>query len=72
MTSKATGPKTEFAGVLLEASPTRLRASMAVFSAERLLPRPFGRSELSVMVESQDSDEKDVRCEGCEKAFQPK
>ena len=65
MIIRATGPKTGFAGVLLEASFARLRASMAIFSAERPLPRLFGGLELSVMVELQDGDEKAVRCRGC-------
>ena len=72
MTSKATGPKTGFAGVLLEASFARLRASMAIFSAAMPRPRLFGGWELSVMVESQGSDEKAARRGGCEKAFELK
>ena len=43
VTRKARGPNTGFAGVLLVASFARLRASMAIFSAERPLSRPFDR-----------------------------
>ena len=49
------------AGVVLEASFAILRPSMAIFSAEITLPRPFGRWELSVMVEMQGGCEKAVR-----------
>ena len=61
MRSKATGPKTGFAGVLLVASFAILRASMAMFSAEIPRSRPFGGWESSVMVESQGNHEKPVR-----------
>ena len=56
-----TDPKTGFTGVVLVASFAILRPSMAIFSAEVTLPRPFGRCELSVMVESRGSHEKAVR-----------
>ena len=61
MISKATDPKTGFAGVLFEASLTRLRVSMAIFSADITPSRAFGGRELSVMVESQGKHEKAVR-----------
>ena len=47
--------------MLLVASFAILRASMAIFSAEIPWPRPFGGTELSVMVESQGNHEKAVR-----------
>ena len=50
--------------MLFEASFARLRASMAIFSAAMPRPRPFGGWELSVMVESQDKQEKVARCGG--------
>ena len=61
MRSKATGPKTGFAGVLLEASFAILSPSMAIFSAEIAPSRPFGGWELSVMAKSQGKHEKVVR-----------
>jgi len=54
-------PKAALAGVMLEASFARLRKSMATFSEERALPRPFGRWDLAAMVGMQG---------GCEKAVQ--
>ena len=51
------------AGVLLVASFATVRRLMAAFSAGR--PRPLVCWDLSVMVESQGSDEKVVRCGGC-------
>ena len=43
------------------ASFARLGVSMAIFSAVMPRPRPSGRWELSVTVESQGGDEKAVR-----------
>ena len=37
-----TEPKTTLAGVMLEASFARFKASMATFNEERVPPRPFG------------------------------
>ena len=59
-------PKTAFAGVMLETSFARLRASMAIFSAERTPSRPFGRREPGAMVGMQGHGEEAVRREGCE------
>ena len=38
-----TEPKTALAGVMLESSFARFRASIAIFSEERTASRPFGR-----------------------------
>ena len=67
----ATDPKTGFTGVVLVASFAILRPSMATFSADITLLLPFGRWELSVMVETQGSDKKAVRGGGCERALEP-
>ena len=62
-----TDPKTGFTGVVLVASFAILRPSIAIFSAERTRLRPFGRWELSVIVETQGSYKETIRCGGCEK-----
>ena len=64
--SVVTEPKTGFAGVLLVASLTRVKASMAIFKGGIAFPRPFRRWELSAMVETQGGCEEAVRREGCE------
>ena len=58
-------------GVILDSSFARLRPSMAAFSGERTLSRPFGRRELSVMVETQSSCKKVVRRGGYGKESRP-
>ena len=67
----ATEPKTALAGVMFESSLARFRPSIAIFSEERTPSRPFGRWDLSVMVETQGSCEEAVRCEGCEGEPEP-
>ena len=54
------------AGVMLESSFARPKASMAAFNAEIVLSRPLGRRNLASMVEIRDSRERRVRREGCE------
>ena len=58
----ATEPKTALAGVMLESSLARFRASMAIFREERAESRPFGRWDLVAIVEIQRSGEKAGRC----------
>ena len=53
-----TEPKTALAGVILDISFARLVASMATFSEERTLPRPFGRWDLISMNQSEGGREK--------------
>ena len=63
-----TEPKTALAGVTLEISFARLRASMARFSVERTPSGPFGRWDLVAIVETQDGWEKATRGIGFGKA----
>ena len=67
----ATDPKTGFTGVVLVASFAILRPPMAIFNAEMTLSWPFGRLDLSVMVETQGSHEKAVKRGSCEKGPEP-
>jgi len=62
-----TEPKTALAGVMLDSSFARFSPSMATFSEEKTLSCPFGRLDLSAMVEMQGSNKKAVRRGGCEK-----
>lgn len=62
-----TEPKTVLAGVTLDSSFARFSPSMATSSEERTLSRPFGRLDLSAMVERQGSNKKAVGRGGCEK-----
>ena len=55
-----TVPKTALAGVTLESSLARFRASMAIFGEERTASRPFGRWDLVVIVKTKGSWEKAV------------
>ena len=66
-----TVPKTALAGVMLEISLARLRASMAIFSEERMASRPFGRWDSVVIVEVQGSCEKAARCGSSEEESGP-
>ena len=59
-------PKAALAGVMLEISFARFRVSMATFSEERALSRPFGRWDLASMVRMQGSCEKAVQRTGSE------
>ena len=45
-----TEPKTALAGVILESSFARFKASINAFSAEIVLSRPLGRWDLASMV----------------------
>jgi hypothetical protein len=47
-----TEPKTALAGVTLETSFARFKASMATFNAERRPPHPFGRWESVAIAET--------------------
>ena len=53
--------KTAFAGVMLETSFARFMASMAAFSVEMVLPRPFGRWGPASMVKTGGDCEKATR-----------
>ena len=64
--------KTALAGVTLESSFARFRASMAIFSEERTASRPFGRWDLSAMVEKKGSYEEAVRSMDREEESGPK
>ena len=66
-----TEPKTTVAGVMLESSFAKFRPSMATLSEEKTPSRPFGRWDLSVMVETQGSCEKAVRRGGSEGEPEP-
>ena len=55
-----TEPNTAFAGEIQEISFARSRASMATFSAERKLSRPFGRWGLVSIVKIRFGLEKTV------------
>ena len=67
----ATDAKTGFTGVVFVASFAMLRTPMAMFNAETALPRPLGRWELSVMVETEGGHERTVRRGGCEEEPEP-
>ena len=67
----ATEPIIALAGVALEASLARFRASMAMFSEERTPSCPFGCWDLSVMVKGQDSRERAELHAGCAEASEP-
>ena len=54
-------PNAAFAGMMFEASSTRLRVSMAIFNEERAPPCPIGCWGLSVIVETQGGCVKVVR-----------
>ena len=62
-----TEPKTALAGVILESSFARFKASMVTFNAEIVLSRPLGRRDSASIVETRGSCEGSVRGEGCEK-----
>jgi len=66
-----TEPKTALAGVMLESSFARFSPLMATSSEERTPSHPFGRLDLSAMVETQGSREKAVRGAGCEEESEP-
>ena len=66
-----TVPKAALAGVMLEISFARFRASMATFSEETTPSRPFGRRNLAAMVEAQGDWDKAVRRTGCEEEAEP-
>jgi len=66
-----TVPKTALAGVTLETSFARFRASMAIFSEERAPPCPLGRWESVAMVEIPGRYEDAMRREGCEEEPEP-
>jgi len=57
--------------ITLVASFARFKASMAVFSEERISFCPFGRLVLVAMVEIKDSWEKAVQRAGCEEESEP-
>ena len=67
----AVEPNAALAGVMVDASFARLRASMATFSEERVSSCPFGRWDLVAMVEAQGRDEKAVRRAGREQGLEP-
>jgi len=66
-----TVPKTALAGVMLETSFARFRASIAMFSEERAPSRPFGCWDLVAIIDVQGSWETVARREGCEEEFEP-
>ena len=66
-----TEPKTALAGVILEISFARFKASMAIFNAEIAPSRPLGRWDLGSMVETGGNCERTVRREGCEEGSEP-
>jgi hypothetical protein len=63
-----TEPKTALAGVILESSFARFKASMAAFNDEIVLSRPLGRWDSASMVETQVVAREvcGVKLEGCE------
>jgi len=67
-----TVPKTALAGVILESSFARFRASMVAFNAEIVFSRPLGHWDSACMVETRGSCEGSVEREGCEKGFEPR
>jgi len=56
-----TEPNTALAGVMLESSFARFKPSMATSSEERTPSRPFGRWDLSTMVERNARERCDVK-----------
>ena len=66
-----TEPKTAPAGVILESSLARFKASIAVFNVEIAPSRPLGRWDLSSMVETRGNCERTVRCESYEEGPEP-
>ena len=66
-----TEPKTAFAGVMLETSFARFKASMATFNAEMVPSPPLGRWDLASMVKTGGSCERTVRREGHEDGSKP-
>ena len=66
-----TVPKTALAGVMLEISFARFRASMAILSEERTASRPFGRWDLVAIVGTRDSWEKAVGAQAGRKSPDP-
>ena len=66
-----TEPKTAFAGVILESSLARFKASMTAFNAEIAPSRPLGRWDPPSMVETRGSRERTARREGCEEGSEP-
>jgi len=61
-----TEPKTALAGVILESSFARFKASMVAFNAEIVLSRPLGRRDSASIVETRGSCEGGERGEDCE------
>ena len=66
-----TEPKAALAGVMLDISFARFKASMATFNGEIVPSRSFGRWDLASMVRIRGSYEKTARCEGCEENPKP-
>jgi len=65
-----TEPKTALAGVMVENSFARFKASMATFNDERVPPRLFDCRDTVSMAESKRSNEKSV--EAARKGWEPK
>ena len=69
---RVTVAKTTFASGMLEAASFAVfNPSMAKFNEERAPPRCFGCSDLSAIVEAQDSCEKVVQRGGHERGSEP-
>ena len=66
-----TEPKTAVAGVILESSFARFKASMTTFSAEMVLSRSLGRWEPAFMVGTEGNCERAARREDCKEGFEP-
>ena len=66
-----TEPNTARAGAIVEMSFARFKASMAMFSAERTLSRPFVRCESASMVATGGNYEEMVWDVGCAKGPEP-
>ena len=66
-----TEPKTALAGVILEISFARFKASIATFNAEIAPSRSLGRLDPAFMVETQGGGERTVQSGGREKGLEP-
>jgi hypothetical protein len=66
-----TEPKTAFAGVILESSFARFKASMAAFNVEIVPSRPLGRWDSASMVETRGGGEGTVQRGGREEGLEP-
>ena len=67
-----TEPKTALAGVILESSFARFKASMAAFNAGIMLSRPLSRWGSASMVRTRGSCNRTVWRECCEEDSKPR